>query len=152
MYNIGTMNIISTAFENNELIPKIYTCDGKKINPPLLFSNIPDNAQSLVLIMEDSDAPNGTFVHWIVFNIPPMVREISEHSTPDASIEGATSAGTPGYVSPCPPSGIHHYIFTLYALDVILQIGQESDHAGLTQAMEEHILEKAQVVGLYKRS
>ncbi|MBU3978526.1 YbhB/YbcL family Raf kinase inhibitor-like protein, partial [Patescibacteria group bacterium] len=103
------MRITSSAFENREQIPGKYTCNGENINPPLKFSEVPGEAKSLVLIIDDPDAPGGTWIHWIVYNISPNLREVGENSIPDDGEEGTTTFGKPGYGGPCPPSGVHRY-------------------------------------------
>src|SRR5450830_1478632 len=99
------MKFSSPAFENYQKIPALYTCDGKKIHPPFAISGIPDGTKSLVLIVDDPDAPTGIFTHWVIWNIDPLIKEIAEGSVPEKSQEGTNSAGTVGYVPPCPPSG-----------------------------------------------
>ena len=111
--------LTSPAFGHNDRIPDIYTCAGKDINPPLRIQNIPQNTKSLVLIMDDPDAPMGTWNHWIVFNIPP-IDAIKEDSVPEGASHGKNSWGRFDYGGPCPPSGIHRYFFRLYALDTFL--------------------------------
>lgn len=142
---------ITSVFANNTKIPSKYTCDGENINPPLSFSDIPANARSLVLIMEDPDAPSGTWVHWIVFNIIPETNEISENSLPENAAEGMTSFGEKGYGGPCPPSGVHRYFFKLYALDTVLEL-KNPDKTELEEKMQSHILDEAEIIGLYSRS
>lgn len=146
----SSMQITSPAFENNGSIPSVYTCDGADANPPLALSSIPQNAKSLVLILDDPDAPGGTWDHWIVFNIPPTVKEIQENSTPQG-VEGMTSWGRPGYGGPCPPSGTHHYHVKLYALDTMLSLTRFATKADVEAAMKDHILAQSELVGLYKR-
>lgn len=147
-----TMKISSPAFGENESIPSKFTCDGESINPLLEIIGAPENTQSLVLIIDDPDAPiAGGFVHWVVFNIAPSVKEIKENSVPENAIEGTTSAGQPGFVGPCPPSGTHHYQFKLYALDSKLDLGSSAKREDVEKAMEGHILDQAILVGLYKR-
>src|SRR3989344_1940186 len=141
------MKIQSSAFNNNETIPVKYTCDGENINPPLSFSDIPSDAKSLALVMDDPDAPSGTWVHWTVWNIDPKTIEI----VPQNAIEGTTSFGKPGYGGPCPPSGTHRYFFKLYALDNTLQLSASSTKEDLEKAMEGHIIGQTDLVGLYKR-
>ncbi|PIY95972.1 MAG: YbhB/YbcL family Raf kinase inhibitor-like protein [Candidatus Kerfeldbacteria bacterium CG_4_10_14_0_8_um_filter_42_10] len=143
------MKITSSAFQNNQSIPAKYSCDGEDVNPPLAFSELPDNIQSLALIVDDPDAPAGTWVHWIVWNINPATAEISENSVPKGAIEGITSAGQAGYSGPCPPSGEHRYFFKLYALAAMLQLDASADKAALKQAMQGHILAQANLTGLY---
>lgn len=149
--NVPTMKITSPAFKNQELIPAKYTCDGENINPPLEISDIPPGAQSLALIMDDPDAPLRTWVHWLVWNINPEIKKISENSVPQGSVEGKTSFGKPGYGGPCPPSGTHRYFFKAYALDTLLDIVPNAGKAGLEKAMEGHILAKGELVGMYSR-
>lgn len=155
------MKITSSAFENNTGIPAKYTCDGENINPALSLSGVPQNAKSLVLIMDDPDAPMGTFVHWIVFNINPKTQKIEENSVPAGSMLGKTSSGKLGYIGSCPPpaspeqlqrgeSGTHRYFFKLYALDNILNL-ESPDKATLEKQIQSHILDHAELVGLYMR-
>lgn len=146
------MKITSSAFENDAKIPQKYTCDGENINPPLLFSQVPQNAKSLVLIMDDPDAPMGTFVHWVLYNIPPSTSEIKEDSMPGEASVGRNSGGRSDYIGPCPPSGTHRYFFKLYALDSVLSLDGNSGKKEVEDAMTGHILEQAQLIGLYSRS
>lgn len=149
------MNITSPAFLNNKEIPKVYSCDGENINPPLEFSDIPQNAKSLVLIMDDPDVPknlkrDGMFDHWIVFNIPPEIRSIDEDSEP-LGIVGQNSAGQSSYTGPCPPDRKHRYFFKLFALDSLLSLNSQATKKDVEKAMEGHILEKAELMGVYER-
>lgn len=146
------MKITSQAFLDNQNIPVKYTCDGDSINPPLEFTDVPKTAKSLALIMEDPDAPNGTWFHWLVWNISPDVSHIAENSVPAGAVQGQGSSGQNVYGGPCPPSGTHHYIFTLYALDTKLTIPSYSTADKLQQAMQGHIISQAQLTGLYSRS
>src|SRR3989344_9637449 len=116
------MKIKSPAFEENQMIPKIYSCDGDGVNPALEISEVPENAHSLALIVDDPDAPNGTFTHWLLWNIPPITREIPQNSFPQGSVQGMNGAGKFGYIAPCPPSGMHRYFFKLYALNRSLDV------------------------------
>lgn len=145
------MKISSPAFEANQIIPSKYTCDGENISPPLQITDIPANAKSLVLITDDPDAPAGTWTHWTVWNILPETKEIGENSAPIGAVEGVTSFGSKGYGGPCPPSGTHRYFFKLYALDKILDLPPSAKDSDIEKAMAGHILDKAEVVGLYKR-
>ena len=108
------MKLTSAAFDQNQPIPAQYTCDGVNHNPPLTFSEVPEGAQSLVLVVEDPDAPAKVFTHWLVYNIPPSTRHIREHEAPPQSTEGRSDFGTRGYGGPCPPSGTHRYVFQLF--------------------------------------
>ena len=147
----NNMEIVSPVFANNEEIPAKYTCDGEGINPPLKFEKIPKGTQSLALIVDDPDAPMGTWVHWTVWNISSQIREIGEGNVPEGAIEGVTSFGKPGYGGPCPPSGTHRYFFKLYALDSKLSLDQTANKNDLEKAIDRHILAKAELIGLYSR-
>ena len=108
----------SPAFEANKQLPKKYCCDGQEINPPLKIDGVPEEAKTLVLIVDDPDAPSGTFDHWVVWNIPASMANIGENTVP--GMEGLNSARAQGYMGPCPPSGTHRYFFKVYALDTAL--------------------------------
>ncbi len=146
------MELFSTAFAPDGQIPAAYTCDGAGINPPLSIRDVPAAAKSLALITDDPDAPSGTFVHWVLWNIPMSTREIAGGSVPSGAEEGSSSLGKPGYVSPCPPSGMHHYHFKLFALDVVLKLPVTTTSRELQSAMEGHMLGRAELVGLYRRT
>ncbi len=148
---IGTMHLSSPAFNANEPIPSLYTCDEKGINPPLQIADVPAEATSLVLIVDDPDAPSGDFVHWILYNVPVELTAIQAGAVPAGVSEGLSSLGKTGYVAPCPPSGTHRYQFTLYALDTILEFAAAPTKAGVEQAMEGHLLAQAMLVGTYQR-
>lgn len=145
------LKMTSPVFENNGNIPAKYTCDGKDVNPPLLIENVPANTKSLALITDDPDAPRGTWVHWVVWNIDPQTGEIKEASVPKNAKQGMNDFRKQDYGGPCPPSGTHRYFFKLYALDTVLNIGQDSTKADLEKAMKGHILEEVSLIGLYKR-
>jgi Raf kinase inhibitor-like YbhB/YbcL family protein len=142
------LKITSTAFENNDFIPAKYTCDGDNINPPLNIEGIPNNSKSLVLIVDDPDAPMGIFVHWVVWNIP-VTTKINENSVPGN--EGLNSARRNSYIGPCPPSGTHRYFFKFYALDTRLDINKNSTKQDAEKAMKDSIIAKGEIIGLYKR-
>lgn len=146
------MTIASAAFQHNKYIPAEYTCDGANHNPPLTFSQVPQNAQSLVLIVEDPDAPSiPNFTHWVIYNIPPATPQILENQVPPNSILGITDFGEVGYGGPCPPHGTHRYFFKIYALDTILDLPQGASKKEVLDAMEGHVIDSAELVGLYKR-
>jgi len=145
------MKIESLAFKHNEKIPSKYTCDAGDVSPPLQFSDVPKNAKSLVLIMDDPDAPMGTWDHWTVWNIDPTTRDIPEGSTPAGAVEGTQSWKQTGYGGPCPPSGTHRYFFKLFALDTRLNLPSSVNKAKLEAAMKGHVLDKAELIGLYSR-
>jgi Raf kinase inhibitor-like YbhB/YbcL family protein len=149
--NIKGLKISSPAFENNGYMPAKYSCDGMDVNPPLLIENVPTNAKSLALVVDDPDAPTGTWVHWVVWDIHPGTKEIKENSVPKGAGQGLNDFRQHNYKGPCPPPGTHRYFFKLYALDTILNLSQDSTKAGLESAMKGHIIEQAQTIGLYKR-
>lgn len=144
------MRISSPAFENNGFIPSKYTCDGENISPPLIISNVPEETKSLALIMDDPDAPLTTFVHWLVWNIPPNITEIPEGEKLSYP-QGKNSFGRQGYGGPCPPFGTHRYFFKLYALDTVLKLEEGAKKKQLLNAMSGHILEDAELLGRYSR-
>jgi len=142
------MEITSPAFKHNEYIPAKYTCEGEDINPAFVISGIPEGTKSLALIIDDPDAPIGTWVHWVVFDIPPIAR-IEENSVPGKL--GITNSGRRDYHGPCPPSGTHRYFFKIYALDTLLNLKEGISKGQLEKTMQGHILGKAELIGLYKR-
>lgn len=154
--NQTTMQLNSPAFSDNQNLPAKYTCDGAQINPPLTISGVPALAKSLMLIVDDPDAPNGTFTHWTVWNIVPTVSKIPENSIPVGSVQGVTSVGKPGWFSPCPPRaqprGTHRYIFSLYALNTMLGgVSPNTDANQLREIIKDKTLAEAKLIGLYKR-
>ena len=142
------LTVTSPAFENSGFIPAKYTCDGDDMNPPLNIKDIPEGTKGLVLIVDDPDAPAGTWDHWVVWNIPVMER-IEENSV--QGVEGLNSFQRHSYGGPCPPSGTHRYFFKVYALDIKLDLNPNSRKKDIERAMKGHILAKGEVVGLYKR-
>lgn len=154
------MELKSTAFSNNEKIPSIYTCDGENSVPPLTVSNVPPEAKSLVLIMDDPDIPQEikeqrgieVFDHWVLFNIEPSIFEIKSSS----GIAGKNGRGDSAYTGPCPPPQYppttHRYFFKLYALDVMLNLAEGVSKKDVEKAMEKHIIEKTELIGKYERS
>jgi Raf kinase inhibitor-like YbhB/YbcL family protein len=147
------MILISPSFDNNSNIPRKFTCDGGDINPELQIQNIPPGTKSLALIMHDPDAPRvGGFTHWVVWNINPLISVVKEESVPPGSVEGMNGAGKTGYMGPCPPTGsAHHYHFTLFALDRVLDLDSNTKIESVQQAIKEHLLDSAELIGLYAR-
>ena len=143
------MKITSPAFGHEELIPSKFTCDGGDINPPLLFEDVPPEAQSLALIVDDPDAPMRTWVHWVVYNIP-VQEGIEENSVPGDLGRNDFKRGR--YGGPCPPIGTHRYFFKLYALDTKLHLNADIEKGDLEKAMEGHILDRAELIGRYKKA
>jgi Raf kinase inhibitor-like YbhB/YbcL family protein len=142
------LRVTSPALGSNGLIPEKYTRDGNDVNPPLHIEDIPEEAKSLALIVDDPDAPMGTWVHWVVWNIPP-VRDIQEDSVP--GIEGINDFQKHSYGGSCPPSGTHRYFFKVYALDAKLQLSQNARKKDVEKAMDARILAKGEIIGLYSR-
>ncbi len=150
------IEVKSSAFQDGAMIPKLYTCDGKDISPPLFWSGVPAEAKSLTLIMDDPDAPRGTWVHWVLFNIPPNTKSLEENlprtqSLPNGAKHGNNSWPKLGYGGPCPPGGTHRYYFKVYALDTLLPLNTGATKAQLLKAMEGHILAEGQLMGKYTR-
>ncbi len=145
------MSMTSPAFVRQGAIPKTYTCDGRNINPELVIRNVPVGAKSLVLIVEDPDAPAGVWTHWIVWNIRPSTRIIREGSSPAGAVQGTNDFQEQGYDGPCPPSGTHRYFFRLFALDTTLGLGPAAVKATLENALHGHVLEQTLLAGRYTR-
>lgn len=146
-----SLQIISPAFENKGNIPHKYTCDGEDVNPPLEFINVPSDTQSLVLIVDDSDSPGKAWIHWMVVNIDPTITKVREDSIPGHGIQAVSDFGEAGYGGPCPANGPHRYNFRLFALDKKLDVTQDLSRIELEEAMHPHILDQAELVGLYSR-
>jgi Raf kinase inhibitor-like YbhB/YbcL family protein len=144
------MKITSPAFVNNGEIPNKYTCDGDDINPELHIDGVPDRAESLVLIVDDPDAPMGTWVHWVLFNVATETKKIDEDSVPDG-VQGTNDFDTTSYGGPCPPSGVHRYFFKLYALDTTLDLDETATKQDVEDSMKDHVLAEATLVGKYQR-
>lgn len=149
------MKITSPRFEYGKKIPEEYTCDGKNISPPLEISEVPGEAKSLVLIMEDPDVPkniraDGMWDHWVVFNIPPDITKIEEGKNPKGVL-GANTSKKLNYGGPCPPDKEHRYFFKLYALDILLNLNEGSSKKEVFDSIQKHILKEAVLMGLYER-
>lgn len=142
---------LTSVFAHNEIIPSKYTCDGEDLAPILTISEVPANTQELVLIVDDPDAPMGTWVHWLVYNIPASTTKIDAKNLPKEAKEGITDFGRTGWGGPCPPSGTHRYFFKLYALDKKLDLPQGLTKAELEKAIKGHVFEQTELIGLYKR-
>ena len=156
LYTLGVvkktgMKIESFAFKNGGEIPSRFTCDGENINPELVFKGVPKNAKSLALIVDDPNAPMGVWGHWVVWNINPKITEINQNSVPIGAVVGENSANKNEYQGPCPPNGLHHYFFRLYALDTVFFLDPNTKALDLIKIMEGHILDKTEIVGKYER-
>ena len=150
------IKITSSAFEEGGLIPPKYTCDGADISPPLQWDAVPEGTNTIALISDDPDAPMGTWVHWVLFNLPLDTRELTENIPPDENLPSGAGQGTNdfrriGYGGPCPPGGTHRYFFKIYALDAELDLTAGAHKKDLLKAMEGHILGEGQLIGKYKR-
>jgi Raf kinase inhibitor-like YbhB/YbcL family protein len=155
-----TMKLTSTAFKNDASIPARYTCDGDNVSPPLAFAAVPKGTKSLALVVTDPDAPDPkapktTWVHWVVYGLPPdspgLREAVLEKGLPEGALEGTNDWGRTGYGGPCPPIGRHRYVHTLYALDIVLADLDKPTRAKLLAAMEGHVLAKAELIGTYQR-
>ncbi|MFQ5450424.1 MAG: YbhB/YbcL family Raf kinase inhibitor-like protein [Nitrospinaceae bacterium] len=152
-----TIRLASKAFKEGGPIPKIYTCDGADISPPLAWSGVPDKTRSLALIADDPDAPMGTWVHWVLYNLPGTLRQLPEKVPPLKKISNGALQGTNdfrriGYGGPCPPGGTHRYFFKIYALDQDPGLQPGATKKQLLKAMEGHVLDQGQLTGTYRRS
>lgn len=148
------MILTNPAFKDGEFIPAKFSCDGGDINLELQIQNVPTEAKSLALIMDDPDATRGEiFTHWLVWNIDPQTIIIKEESVPSGAIEGTNDFGRMGYGGPCPPLGSkpHHYHFKLYALSAMLNLKSDAGKSALEAEIDRHVIAKAEFVGLYQR-
>ena len=151
------MKLSSTVITDGNLIPKIYTCQGEDVSPPLSWNDAPDGTRSFALIVDDPDAPIGEWVHWVLFNIPPQSAFLPESvpadsALPSRAVQGINDFGNIGYGGPCPPGGKpHRYFFKLYALDITLKLKPGATKKQVIQAMEKHILAEAKLMGMYKK-
>ncbi|MHB2149462.1 YbhB/YbcL family Raf kinase inhibitor-like protein [Calditrichota bacterium LG25] len=150
------MKLISSAFEEGGMIPSKYTCDGQDVSPPLRWSDVPQETRSFALICDDPDAPMGTWVHWVIYNIPDTTRSLPEAIPSSERLDNGTLQGKNdfkryGYGGPCPPGGTHRYFFKLYALDTKLDLPAGATKAQLLKAMNGHIVGEAQLMGKYSR-
>jgi Raf kinase inhibitor-like YbhB/YbcL family protein len=159
--NMTAIHLQSPAFADGGAIPKLYTCDGKDISPPLEWSGVPGPARSLALVVEDPDAPRGTWTHWVLFDVPADLGSLPEAVPTDervglgaggkAARQGRNDFGKVGYGGPCPPGGTHHYVFRIYALDVELGLGPETTREALLRSVKGHVLAEGRLTGLYSR-
>jgi len=150
------IRVESSVFTEGGLIPRKYACDGADISPPLSWSGIPEGSKSLAIIADDPDAPAGTWVHWVVYNLPTDLIGLPENIPKQKTLTSGGAQGTTdfrkvGYGGPCPPSGTHRYFFKVYALDALLDLDAGATKKELLKAMEGHIIAQGEVVGKYKR-
>jgi Raf kinase inhibitor-like YbhB/YbcL family protein len=146
------LKVTSPSFKDGEMLPDKFTCDGENISPAINWRELPMGVKSLALICDDPDAPSGDFVHWVVYNIPANIEGFKENAEiSDIADLGVTDYGRGGYGGPCPPSGVHHYHFKVYALNEMIETEKALDKYDLLDRMEGHILANGEIVGLYKR-
>ncbi len=150
------MKITSSAFTEGAMIPRRYTCDAENVSPPLQWADAPAGVKTFALIADDPDAPAGTWIHWVAFNLPANSAGLPEGVKPQANVEGGGTQGTNsfrkiGYGGPCPPSGTHRYYFRLYALDSALSLKSDAGAREVQAAMKGHVLAEADLMGRYKR-
>ena len=150
------MKLTSTAFKEGEAIPRGYTCDGANVSPPLEWTGVPKTAKTIAIIADDPDAPAGTWVHWVLYNLPADGLGLIENTPQTETLKGGGAQGKNdfgkiGYGGPCPPSGTHRYFFKFYALDSELTLKPGATRAEVEQAMEGHIVGQAQLMGTYSR-
>ncbi|MFA6923175.1 MAG: YbhB/YbcL family Raf kinase inhibitor-like protein [Bacteroidales bacterium] len=146
----------SNGFNDGEMMPAKFSCDGENVSPPLSWDSVPEKAKTFAIICDDPDAPMKTWVHWVIFNIPSNVKELKEGMKKDAVlgnkiIQGTTDFGKSGYGGPCPPGGTHRYFFKIYALDCEMNLKAATTKEQLLKAMEGHILAQGELIGKYKR-
>ena len=151
-----TLRLTSAEFKDGDPIPAIYTCDGANVSPPLAWSGVPAGTRSFALIVDDPDAPRGTYTHWVLFDLPAQATGLPEgvpaEPTPSSGgRQGTNSANKVGYTGPCPPSGTHRYVFTLYALDAMLDLPAGATKQEVLDAMQGHILAEGSLMGRYQR-
>jgi len=147
-----TLNIYCEAFSYGGQIPKKYTCDGENVPPPITWGNVPQGIKSFVIIMYDPDAPGGTFIHWILFNIPPTVTSISEENADKVGVKGRNDFGRLGYGGPCPPPGsTHRYFIIVFALDTQLNLKEGVKLSAVLEAMKGHVIAYGEYMGKYRR-
>jgi len=150
---------VGSVFHNGDYIPVEFTCDGDDVNPPIFIGHVDSSARSLVIIVDDPDAPAGTFTHWIAWNIPPLgeipkgLPAQPEVEAPVSLVQGRNDFGKIGYGGPCPPRGhgVHHYHFRVYALDTTLDLKPGSSREELERAMRGHVIQQGELIGLYER-
>lgn len=151
-----TFKLTSPAFEADAFIPAEFTCDGADQSPALSWETPPSQTQSLALFVEDPDAPSGTFVHWVVYDLPTQTRSLpaaipNQPFLTPGGVQSKNDFGQYGYRGPCPPSGTHRYFFKLYAVDIVLDLPPGTPHAKVSAALKGHILAEAELIGRYSR-
>ena len=148
---IKNLKVTSPTFENKKKIPPKYGCDGENVNPAVQIESVPPGTKSLALVFDDQDAPRGTYVHWILWNIDPAIKEIKENSVPEGAVQGVNDFKKNFYGGPCPPTRPHKYVFKVYALGTPLELDPKCTKVDLEKAMEGYLLAQGQLIGVYKR-
>ena len=146
-----SITVSSTAFSDGGTIPRQYTCDGASTSPPLAWTGLPTTAKSLAIVVDDPDAPNGTFTHWVLLDLAPQTTQLTEGATRPAAKQADNSAGKPSYAGPCPPSGTHHYRFTVYALSKPTDLANGAKLDDALKAIDTNAVARGRLTGLYKR-
>jgi Raf kinase inhibitor-like YbhB/YbcL family protein len=144
------ITVTSTAFDDGQPIPQKYGCDGAEVSPPLAWSGVPSDAVTLALVVDDPDAPGGTFVHWVVANVDPAESGVAEGTTPAGGVEVANSSGDASYAGPCPPSGTHHYRFTVYALSSTIDVAADTSLDDVFAAIDDASVGQGTLTGIYE--
>jgi len=148
----GAFRLTSPDFTQNSLLPSRFTCEGENTSPALGIAGVPAGAKSLLLVVEDTDAPGGVFTHWIVLNIPPGTRDIPAGGVPAGALQGTNDFGKAGYSGPCPPSGTHHYFFRLTALNTTLDLPAGASAREVGGAIRGHVLGSASLMARYAKT
>jgi Raf kinase inhibitor-like YbhB/YbcL family protein len=154
---MAEISITTNAFGQGERIPEPYTCNGQNISPPLTWEKIPAGTKSIAVIVDDPDAPRGSFTHWLIYNLPPDARGLAEQipkerHLPDGSIQGMNDFGRIGYAGPCPPPGRHHrFTITVFAIDIMVDPREAETQAAFRKAIQGHTLAKGELMGIYGR-
>ncbi len=151
MTRAGSLKVSSPVFRNEGQIPQKYGCGGDNVNPPLMIENIPPGTKSMALVFDDLDAPGGSYVHWILWNIDPGTGEIKENSVPEGARQGTNGFKKQSYGGPCPPTRPHRYVFKVFALDTVLGLAPDSTKPDLEKAMKGRIVGQAELRGTYKK-
>jgi Raf kinase inhibitor-like YbhB/YbcL family protein len=151
-----TLTLSSSAFAPGKPIPEEYSCKGRNISPALAWTEAPANTASFAIILDDPDAPSGTFVHWVIYNIPAVSKGLAQAVPPqptfdDGAAQGTNSGNRRYYEGPCPPSGTHRYFFKLYALDTRLDLAPGASASDLQKAMQSHILAQGELMGTFSK-
>lgn len=147
----ASITVTSTAFRDGAAIPRQYTCDGASTSPPLAWTGVPAGTASLAIVVDDPDAPNGTFTHWVLLDLAPQATELTAGTTPPNAKQANNSAGKPSYAGPCPPSGTHHYRFTVYALSKATGLANGTDLDEALKAIDTNTIARGRLTALYER-